>query len=502
MKASTRVVVNTGVQYLRTGFSVVVSLYTTRVILGNLGVNDFGIFNLVGGVVSMLAFIQNNLARSTQRFLAYYHGKNDPNTIRIIFNNSLITQLSISVLLCGVLLLCTPLIFEHLLNISPGREEVAHYVYYLALVSLFFNFQSTPYLASLIARENIVYSTGVQFIDTVLKIPIAFSLILISEDNRLTWYSVCMAAVTGLNYLCYKIYCRKKYFECQSLELKQFEWPLAKEMFSFMSWGIYGTFCVIGRSQGVSILLNRFYTTAVNAAFGLAIQVSNQLSVLAIALTNAINPQIIKAEGGSDRKKMFHLTELSCKYSVLLFSILAIPLLFFMDDVLTLWLHEVPEYTSFLCSIIIGCGLVDQTTLNLTAANQAIGNVKYYNIYTNTIKLLTVPVAYITLRLGYTIHNVMIWYLAIEALCAAFRLVFLKIDVNISLLSYLKNVFLRVIPPIVLNVLTCMLLSNVLGGWMCVLAFIASAVIIGVSMLIFSLSALERQRIYGIFIRK
>ena len=169
MKSSSRVVVNTLAQYIRTVLTIIIVLYTSRVVLANLGVDDFGIFSLVGGVISMLAFVRRNLSKTIQRFLSYYQGKKDQGMVIKIFNNSICTQLIISLSICFVLLLCTPLIFEHLLNIKPERIDAAKIVYFVMLVNLFFHMMSAPYGAALIARENIVFSSIVSIVDAVLK---------------------------------------------------------------------------------------------------------------------------------------------------------------------------------------------------------------------------------------------------------------------------------------------------------------------------------------------
>ena len=170
--------------------------------MANLGVNDYGIYSLIGGVVALLAFIQNNLSRTIQRYLSFYQGKNDLFMVVKIFNNSVTTQLIIAIVLCGTLALMTDIVFVYLVNISPDRLVSAKYVYWLMLGSLFFNLLSTPYLAALIARENMVYSSIIQIIDSILKIPVALSLIWISS-NKLEWYSFLSFCIVILNYFCY-----------------------------------------------------------------------------------------------------------------------------------------------------------------------------------------------------------------------------------------------------------------------------------------------------------
>ena len=463
MRGSDRVAVNTSVQYLRTIVSIIISLYTSRIVLLNLGVDDYGIYSLIGGIVALLAFIQNNLSRTIQRYLSYFQGRNDPKMLVKIFNNSVFTQGMISLVLCGSLALLTNLVFSYVVNIPEERIDAAKWVYWIMLCCLFVNLQSTPYLAMLISHENIIYSSLVQIMDAIFKIPIAFSIMWISE-SKLEWYSFMSFIIVVFNFLCYYAYCKNRYEECFCFSIRDFDWKLSREMFSFMGWNVYGTMCIVGRTQGTAILLNRFFGTAINAAFGICGQVSGQLGFLSNALTTAINPQIIKAEGAGDRNKMLRLSEISCKFSFLLMSVVSIPVLFYLPVILELWLKDVPEYTVMLCFFVIISNQIDLITLNLNAANQAIGNVRMYNICVNTLKLLTIPVMYFVLMLSMKPVYAMIVYLLFEIVCAFFRLIFFRINIGLSISKYIQNVFIMIIPPVMVNISICYFIVPYLQG--------------------------------------
>ena len=492
MRASTRVAVNTSVQYARTIISVIITLYTSRVVLANLGVEDYGIYSLIGGVVALLAFIQNNLSRTIQRYLSYYQGKGDNLMIVKIFNNSVTTQFAIAIFLCGILALLTNVVFMYLIKISPDRLEAAKYVYWLMLGSLFFNLLSTPYLAALIARENMVYSSIIQIIDSVLKVPVALSLIWISA-NKLEWYSLMSFFIVVLNFICYYIYCRRKYDECKHFSFRSFDRNLFKDMLSFMGWNVYGTGCIIGRTQGTAILLNNFFGTAINAAFGISGQISGQISFLSNSLTTAINPQIIKSEGAGKRQKMFRLCEMSCKFSFLLMSMVAVPAIIYMPTILELWLKDVPEHTSMFCIAIIVANQIDLATMNLNTANQAIGNVKIYNISIQTIKILTLPVMFLVLKLGGQPLDCMIVFVIFEFICAIARVVFLHISVNLSITQYLRNVFIQILPPIIINACICYYLSLYLSNWLFLVTSCISIVVTCLSTYLFGLKPDEKE---------
>lgn len=476
MDASSRVAVNTFAQYARTLVSVVIALFTSRIVLANLGADDFGINSLIAGVVAMLSFIQNNLARTIQRFLSYNRGKGDEKKQILIFNNSVWTQLIISLTLCISLLLLLPLIFSKLISISPERLEAAKIVYVLTILNLFFNMLTTPYMAALISRENIVFSSVVSIFDSFFKIPVALSLIWISA-NKLEWYSFMGSLIVFFNFIVYRFYCRHKYDECRHFTFKSFRGDMFKEMLSFMGWNVYSNMCITVRTQGIAILLNRFYTTAVNAAYGIAGQLTGQLSFLSSSLTTAMNPQIIKAEGAGNRAKMLRLTEISCKLSFLLMSIISVPAIFYMDAILSLWLKDVPEYTALFCVFILLSVQVDLITQNCSTANQAVGNVKVYSIVVNTIKALTLPFAFFALKNGYGPLGVMIAYLVFEAICALGKLIFLHYNIQLSIRQFFSNVVVGVIPPFFLNVIVCFLISQIQNISMLLLAFFASLLV-------------------------
>lgn len=492
MKASTRVIVNTGAQYLRTGLTVLITLYTSRIVLEYLGANDYGIFSLVASVLSMLAFIQVNLARSIQRFLSYYHGRGDTDTLRALYNNSVITQIVISVALCGVLFGVGPMIFDSgLVKIDPAQRDTALAVYNTALVSLFFNLLSTPCLAALIARENIVYSSIVQVADTILKIPIALSLILLTA-RRLEWYAVMTASLSVLNFLCYWIYCRMRYEECKHFSWRDFRWDLSREMLAFTGWTVYGTGCIAARNQGMQVVLNHFYSTVINAAYGMGTQIVNQVSFLATSITTAINPQIIKAEGAHDRARMIRLAESSCKMSFILLGVLVVPVCCSIDDVLGIWLKEVPPYTGLFCSALLIATMADMSTSNLTAANAAIGNIKTYTFVTNTVKILTLPIAYLCLMRGMGPAAAMLVYVVIEALGALIRLIFMKVNIGLSLGGFTRRVLVPDLMVLAANVAVCYSLSLVCHGWSFLVTVMASVLTTGVAGYFFGLSPDEK----------
>ena len=310
---------------------------------------------------------------------------------------------------------------------------------------------------------------------------------------------MCLTVV--LNYCCYRFYCKRKYEECKSFSLRSFQVSLFKEMFSFMGWMVYGAGCIIGRTQGTAILLNRFYDTAINAAFGIAQQVSGQFSFLSVSLITAIRPPIVKAEGSGNRDKMFRLTEIACKFSFLLLSIVAIPSIIHMDTLLILWLENVPTYSVLFCRFILMSALIDQLTIGLGYANSAIGNVRGYTIIVNTIKLFTLPLIYILLKVNCSLFIVMTAYFFIEATCMSSRLFIMNIISNISIRRFCVNVFVPVMIPFFVTCITCYIVSEYLNGWYIILNYIVSLVSMLLLILLFGLRKDEKKYVLGIICR-
>lgn len=457
-KNSTRLIVNTGAQYCRTVINLILSLYSTRLILNALGLADYGIFTLIAGVVAMLAFMTNAMVTTTQRFMSYHQTKSDLTTQQAIFSNSVIMHLGMSLVVLVILEIVGLFLFDGFLNIKPERVHAAKIIYQCAIAMILMSFVTSPYKALLISHENIVYTSVIEVCDGVMKVLIAVALTMWGTD-KLIMYGYLMFAIYLLDFLAYSTYDFRKYKECIWPRLKFFNRKYVKSMSSFIGWQLYSTGCVVGRTQGTAIIINRFFGTVINAAFGIALQVSASVSFVSSSLMLAINPQIVKAEGGGDRTRMIQLAEVASKFSYLLLACIVIPITFVLPTILKLWLGEVPEYAVLFCTVILITALIDQITLGLGTANQAIGNIGPYALSVNTIKILTVPILWLLLKMGISIQNAIWCYAAIEFVCALARLPFLKRTGGLKIRQYSHNVFLKIIPPTVYLAGVCCLLK-------------------------------------------
>lgn len=443
---STRLVVNTSAQYARTIINLVLSLYSTRLILHALGIDDYGIFTVIAGVVSMLAFMTNAMVTTTQRFMSYHQTKSDLSVQQKIFGNSILMHILFSMVVLALLETIGMFLFDGLLNIPVIRLHSAKIVYQCAIAMILCSFITAPFKALLISHENLVYISVIDVCDGVFKVLIALFLTGIDYD-KLIMYGYLMILIYLLNLLAFAIYDFRHYKECVVPRLHNFDKSYLKSMSSFVGWQLYSTGCVIGRTQGTAIILNRFYGPVINAAFGIALQVSGAISFVSSALVTAINPQIVKAEGNGNRTKMFELAEAASKFSFLLLAMIVIPVSFVLPELLKLWLGEVPEGSVLFCNVILYTALIDQITYGLISANQAIGNIGPYALTINTLKILTLPLLWALLWGGVKLE-VSIWsYALLELACALCRMPFLKYSGGLSIRQFVNTVIIRLPLP-------------------------------------------------------
>lgn len=425
MKSSTRVIINTTAQYVKTFVNIILTLFSARLILEALGVTDFGLYSLLAGCTSMLAFATNALASTTQRFLSYHQGKSSVEKQKDIFANSFYIQLFLGLVTLVVLLAFTPFLFDGVLNIPIERLFAAQWTYVIVAIMLFVTFLCTPFRAMLISHENIVYITVIDVVDGFLKVALAIALFHIGYD-RLIGYAVFLLSIQFFNLFAIAIYAIRKYEECSIPSIKRVHKKYIEDIASYAGWNIYSIGCVMGRTQGIALLINRFLGPAVNAAYGLGFQIAGYVNFMSESLMNAVRPQIVRAEGEGDRERMLWLSEVASKFSFYLLSCLAVPCIFEMDTLLSLWLGNTPDYAVLFCRMVLVASIVDTLTCGLGLANQAIGNIKQYSLAVNSVKLLTLPIALLSMEIGLPIYCVAICYVVFEFLCAMIRLPFVR----------------------------------------------------------------------------
>lgn len=480
MTNSQRVIVNTLAQYARTIVNVCLSLYSTRLILSALGQNDYGVYMLVAGVIAMLSFVTNALVTTTQRYLSVYHGRQDKEGLHQVFGNSMLLHLLIGGTIALVLGICGRWITHDMLNIEAGREMAALWVYYAAVVMLLLSFVTAPIRALFIARENIVYISIVDIIDGILKLLIAIALTHITSDKLIS-YAGLMTGIHVLNLLLFTLYAAVKFEEFHFPRLNEWSKSLMKELSGFAGWTTYSAGCVIVRNQGIAVVLNAFFGTVVNSAYGIAQQVLGAVQFVSQSILNAINPQIMKSEGADNRERMVRLSEYASKYSFLLLALVAIPIIAEMDVLLEVWLKDVPEHTSMLCRLMLVASLCDQITVGLTSANQAIGKIRTYSLVFYTLKLLVIVLGWICLHYGLPIASIMWCYVCVELMTSLVRLPLMKWIAGIEIWAFCKHVFGRIAVPCIAMSGVCYWVTQYVDGSYRIFLTAGASVVVGIA---------------------
>lgn len=464
MSSGNKIVFNTAILYGRMLITIGISLYSTRLILANLGASDYGLFNVVAGVVSMLAFLNAAMAASTQRYLSFNMGSSDVNKVRKIFGNSILIHLLLGVFLVLIFELVGTWFIGNKLNISPDRLWTAKLLFQFTVISSFISIISVPYDGVINARENMAFVAVVNILESVLRLGIGIILVLDWSDKLLVYGILTLLSAVFIR-LVKQIYCRRKYEETKASIRSEFDGKLVKELLSFASWSLFGVICGLARSQGVAIVLNMFFGTVINAAYSLANQVNNQMSFLSMTMMKTVRPQMMKSEGAGDRKRMLKLSIFAGKFSFYLNSLVSIPMLIAMPQILQFWLKEVPDNTASFCRYMVILNLVQQFSMGIMAATQAIGKIKTYQIVVGTVQILTIPVSYWALKTGYPAESVMTIALGLECVATCFRIYYFNVITHYPMLKFLKEVmFVPMLPAVLAFFCTSFYWKNIDSG--------------------------------------
>ncbi len=493
MEPTKRIILNTSVQYLKALITMTLSLLSMRIILEAIGISDYGIYSVVGGVIAMLGFITNSLVITTQRYISYYIGKARFDRVKDFFVNSLFLHFCFALAIAVVLFSVKSWLMDDFLTIEAVRLDTAKKVYDLTVAILFITIVTSPFKALFIAHENIVFISLVEIGDAVLKFILAITLLFVIFD-KLLLYVFILAFIQLMNLFAYVIYGKFKFEECSILIRKSYiKRKYIKKLVGFAGWTTYCMGAVAARNQGTAVILNHFFGTVVNAAYGIAFQVQGAVSFVSTSLLNAINPQIMKAEGEKDRSRAVKLAQKESKFSTSLLILLLIPLMVEMPSILEFWIKTVPPYCAFFCDIILVSFIFDQSTIGLNAVNQAIGRIRTYSLLTYTPKLLYLPTILLMFLYGGTIKQAMFLYAAVELFVALLRIPYIHVTTGMNVKNYLCEVIYPLIP------LTLVALAVGFGCTLCmdfkyrfILTFIITFSISGISCWFIVLSKNER----------
>ncbi|MDE5678397.1 oligosaccharide flippase family protein [Phocaeicola sp.] len=443
MQPGNRIILNTFILYTKMIFSILIGLISTRLILKALGIEDYGIYNLVAGVVSMLSFLNTSLATSTQRFLSIVLGKNDNKFLSEVFRYSLVLHFLVGIVVVLVVALLGRYGIEHVLSIHSDKRSETLLVLYFLSGSVFFSILSVPYVAVLISRENMLLLSIFEIAEICLKLLGAIILLFYSGD-RLILYAAVTASIMFVSFVLKSIICRCKYSETRFLFQPFTNMELVKELVSFTGWYTFASIGSIGRFQGLQVLLNVFYGVVTNAAYGIANQVNGLMQFFATAILQSIRPQIMKSEGAHDRMRVTRLSLIACRYMFFLCAIFSIPMILEMPYVLHLWLDNPPEYTVGFCRLVLLATLLYMITSGLATAVDATGNIKWMYICLGCLHILNLPIGYFLLHYGASPYSVLWLVVGEEIICMCVRIGLAKYIVGIPVKIIIKKVMLPV----------------------------------------------------------
>lgn len=437
-----RIARNTLMLYVRMLVLMLVGLYTSRVVLDALGENDFGIYDVVGGVVAMFTIISGSLNSAISRFITFELGKTDGQRLNKVYSTAVLIQLVIAAVVVSVAEPVGLWFISNEMTIDPSRIPAARMVLHFSLASFVINMMSVPQMASITAHEKMSAYAYIGLLDGFLRLGAAV-LISRSSSDRLVLYAALMTMTVLLVRMAYGLYCRRYFPECRFRMVRDLS--LVREMFSFAGWNFIGVSAGVLRDQGGKILINIFTGPAVNAARGVALQLSGAVQGFVTNFMTAVNPQITKSYAAGDREYMYFLISKSSRMSYYLLFVLALPVLFNTGYLLDLWLKDVPSHSELFVQLFLVFTLSESLSNPLITAQLATGNIRNYQLVVGGLQLLNIPLSYVFLKLGAVPEVTVMVAVAISQICLFARLFMLRGMIGLPAGDFLKKVYLNVI---------------------------------------------------------
>lgn len=452
-----RIAKNTLLLYIRTIFVMLVTLYTSRVILNTLGVSDFGIYNVVGGVVAIFSVISGSLSSSISRFITYELGHGDINKLKRIFSTSVNIQVGISLIVLILAEIFGVWFLNTKMNIPANRLFAANWVLQCSLTSFIINLISVPYNACIIAHERMSAFAYISILETVLKLTVVYML-LISPYDKLITYAILLVVVSLIVRFTYGIYC-KKHFKESKYEFI-YDKTLIKDMTRFAGWSFLGNGAYMINTQGIDMLLNIFFGVTLNAARGIATQVQNAVMQFVNNFTIAMNPQITKSYAIGEMEYMYKLICRGAKYSYFLTLLFVVPIICEADYILRLWLKIVPDYASIFLRLTLLGALTTVLGNTLYTGVFATGNIKKYQLWITLFGCLVFPLTWVAFKMGFSASTAYIIYIIVYYILVFIRLVIAREVLDIPIKAYLKEVvFLTLIVTAVVFILPLLIIN-------------------------------------------
>lgn len=487
-----RIAKNTLLLYVRMLFMMAVTLYTSRVVLNTLGVEDYGVYNVVGGVVAMFGFINGAMSSATQRYITFALGKGDKNRLNVVF----CTTLQIHVLIAAIIVVLGETVGMWFLytqmQIPDGRMDAAFWVLQCSIVSTIVMVLSVPYNADIVAHEKMSAFAYISVLEAVAKLAIVY-LLVISPFDKLIFYAVLLLAVQVLIRFCYSIYCNRHFKE--TIYHHVWDKALFKEMTGFAGWSLFGNLSGVLFTQGLNMLLNVFFGPVVNAARAIAVQVQNAIQQFVNNFQMALNPQITKTYAQGDMEAMHKLMFRSGRFSYYLLFFLSLPVLFETEFVLRVWLKTVPENTVIFLRLMICTSLIYTLSNPMIIANQATGKVKKYQVVCGSTLIMILPISYVCLKLGMPAHSVFVVHFVMEAVAQLARMIMLRPLIGVRIRDYVCHLHVYVVSVTALAVIIPLLAYLLMDNTILRFFVICALCVLSVSVVTFYIGLTKHERI-------
>lgn len=494
-KNNRRIAKNTLMLYFRQILTLLVSLYTVRVVLDVLGVEDYGIYAVVGGIVSLLSFLSGTMASATQRFFAFALGQKDKERLNKVLSVNLIIYVVIAV---GALILLETIglwYVNNKLHIPIERFESARVVYHFAVLTFIATILRSPFMALIIAYEDMQIYAYMSIIEAILKLGIVYLLVYISFD-KLELYGILIFAVSLFTSLIYAVIAFYKYKDCR-FKLSNWDKPMFKEITGFTGWTLFGQISTVTRNQAVTILMNQVFNPVIVAARAVALNVSSQTNIFSSNFNTSLYPPIIKYYAAGEKENMFTLLFHGSKITFFLMWVLALPLMIEMEAVLNLWLKNPPQYAVLFTQLSIVESVILSVSLPLTTAARAPGRMKTYELSLGLIQMAIFVVAWIVLRLGGAAYSVFIVAIVANIVMFFVRLYIVRNLIGLSVRRYIKQVIIPVVMVGFISILPSYLIHRTLpeGLIYSMISIVLSVVICLITMYYVGLEKYFRDRI-------
>jgi O-antigen/teichoic acid export membrane protein len=437
-KQSRRIAKNTLMLYFRMLFVMGVSLYTSRVILNTLGVEDFGINNVVGGIVALLGFLNSTLASGSQRFLTFHLGRNDINNLEKTFSVVLTMHIMLAVLILIIAETVGLWFLRYKLNIPAEKKSAAFWVYQFSILAGMISIIQVPYNASIIAHERMNVYAYVSIVEVILKLCIVY-ILRITPLDKLVFYAALIAAANLVIISIYRIYCKRQFRECRFRLVT--DKAMYRPILTFSGWSVISLSVFSLSTQGINILLNIFFGPVVNAARAVSLQVNNAVTSFAANFQTAVNPNIVKLYAGNNFDSLHALIIQNMKFSFCLMWLFVLPVFLKIDQILAYWLVTIPGHTGLFCRLALIQSLVSCMLRPVSMTTLAIGKLKTVCIVVSFFYVLVLPLSYFLLKTGCPAYVPLVVFLIATAFDLLYQIFFIHVHIRISIRRLLKQVF-------------------------------------------------------------